>query len=192
MSLKCADLGSEAFHRQCNPLCNPLYPPADEPEMRRSRPFGESQACSPEMGAEAGGGGEPSGRPAHKPLYVARSCKISRALDHLAMNSDVEQFIHACQIFRQGDAERKAGLPISPLMDRHKGGISKSQEGVSGVSLGRMLCFASTGQQLPLLYSPVSSIYDFCFNFSVRSSSPSSLCLSSRPSAPSSLNAPPC
>ena len=67
----------------------------------------------------------------HTNRYVARSCKICRALDHLAMNSDVEHFIRACQIFRQGDAERKAGLPISPLMDRHKGGISKSQEGVS-------------------------------------------------------------
>ncbi len=35
------------------------------------------------------------------------------------------------EIFSQGDSEKKAGLPISPLMDRTKGGISKSQEGVS-------------------------------------------------------------
>ncbi|KAL6763789.1 3'5'-cyclic nucleotide phosphodiesterase [Haematococcus lacustris] len=33
------------------------------------------------------------------------------------------------EFFRQGDAERAAGLPISPLFDRMKQGISKSQVG---------------------------------------------------------------
>ena len=33
------------------------------------------------------------------------------------------------ECFRQGDAERAAGLPISPLYDREKPGISKSQVG---------------------------------------------------------------
>ncbi len=33
------------------------------------------------------------------------------------------------EFFRQGDAEREAGLPISPLFDRSKQGISKTQIG---------------------------------------------------------------
>lgn len=33
------------------------------------------------------------------------------------------------EFFRQGDKEGEAGLPISPLMDRNKGGVTKSQTG---------------------------------------------------------------
>ncbi len=33
------------------------------------------------------------------------------------------------EMFRQGDRERAAGMPISPLMDRSKGGVTKSQTG---------------------------------------------------------------
>jgi hypothetical protein len=33
------------------------------------------------------------------------------------------------EMFRQGDRERALGLPISPLMDRAKGGVTKSQTG---------------------------------------------------------------
>ena len=32
-------------------------------------------------------------------------------------------------MFRQGDKERELGQPISPLMDRAKGGVTKSQTG---------------------------------------------------------------
>ena len=35
------------------------------------------------------------------------------------------------QFFAQGDREREAGMPISPLMDRNKEGVSKAQAGVS-------------------------------------------------------------
>jgi hypothetical protein len=38
---------------------------------------------------------------------------------------------HLFQFFIQGDKERSAGLPVSPLMDRTKEGITKSQPGVS-------------------------------------------------------------
>ena len=54
-------------------------------------------------------------------------------LGHLASPKEVhKKWVKRLEeeIFRQGDAERKAGLPVSPLMDRNKGGISKSQEGV--------------------------------------------------------------
>ena len=33
------------------------------------------------------------------------------------------------EMFRQGDRERELGYPISPLMNRDKGGITKSQPG---------------------------------------------------------------
>ena len=36
------------------------------------------------------------------------------------------------QLFAQGDRERDEGLPISPLMDRSKDGVSKAQTGVRG------------------------------------------------------------
>ncbi len=36
------------------------------------------------------------------------------------------------QMFRQGDMEKEKGYPVSPLMDRAKTGITKSQPGVSG------------------------------------------------------------
>ena len=36
-------------------------------------------------------------------------------------------------MFRQGDLEKARGYPVSPLMDRDKEGITKSQPGVSGV-----------------------------------------------------------
>ena len=32
-------------------------------------------------------------------------------------------------MFRQGDRERALGQPVSPLMDRTKGGVTKSQTG---------------------------------------------------------------
>lgn len=59
------------------------------------------------------------------------------------------------EMFLQGDKERQAGLPISPLMDRHcsKGGVSRSQTGVSmsmggggggGLRGGRTVVWADT------------------------------------------------
>ena len=35
----------------------------------------------------------------------------------------------AQEMFRQGDRERALGQPVSPLMDRTKGGVTKSQTG---------------------------------------------------------------
>ena len=35
------------------------------------------------------------------------------------------------EMFTQGDLEKQRGYPVSPLMDRDKGGITKSQPGVS-------------------------------------------------------------
>jgi hypothetical protein len=42
------------------------------------------------------------------------------------------------EFFNQGDREKAAGIPVSPLMDRDKPGVSKSQPGfydfVSGIA----------------------------------------------------------
>lgn len=40
------------------------------------------------------------------------------------------------QFFAQGDSELEAGLPVSPLMDRHKEGVTRAQPGVSS-AVGR-------------------------------------------------------
>lgn len=37
------------------------------------------------------------------------------------------------EMFRQGDTERGLGQPVSPLMDRTKGGITKAQSGFFNV-----------------------------------------------------------
>ena len=47
----------------------------------------------------------------------------------------------AAQFFRQGDQEAQTGLPISPLFDRAKQGITKSQVGFFDI-VGRKLISA--------------------------------------------------
>ena len=52
------------------------------------------------------------------------------------------------QFFNQGDCERAAGLPISPLMDRTKEGITRSQPGffnIVALPLFSAFCSAFTG-----------------------------------------------
>jgi cAMP-specific phosphodiesterase 4 len=53
-------------------------------------------------------------------------------LGHIAESREVHlRWVAALEeeFFRQGDAERAKGLPISPLFDRTKPGITKSQIG---------------------------------------------------------------
>ena len=40
------------------------------------------------------------------------------------------------EFFRQGDLEKEAMIAVSPLMDRKKAGITKSQPGVRGRGAG--------------------------------------------------------
>ena len=57
-------------------------------------------------------------------------------LGHLASPQRVHRkWVHLLEeeMFRQGDLEKARGYPVSPLMDRDKGGITKSQPGVSPV-----------------------------------------------------------
>ncbi|GFH18038.1 phosphodiesterase [Haematococcus lacustris] len=53
-------------------------------------------------------------------------------LGHLAHAKDVHrrwvQLLEE-ELFRQGDLEVAAGLPVSPLMDRTKAGVTRSQAG---------------------------------------------------------------
>ncbi|KAF5833462.1 hypothetical protein DUNSADRAFT_10217 [Dunaliella salina] len=62
-------------------------------------------------------------------LQMALKCAD---LGHLTHVRDVHRrwvLLLEEEMFRQGDAEKAHGLPASPLMDRAKGGISKSQAG---------------------------------------------------------------
>lgn len=62
-------------------------------------------------------------------LQVALKCAD---LGHLASPRPVHRRWVACleeEFFRQGDREKGSGLGVSPLMDREKNGISKSQMG---------------------------------------------------------------
>eukprot|EP00775_Hariotina_reticulata_P007385 gene7385-7594_t len=57
-------------------------------------------------------------------------CLKAADLGHLAAPPAVHrQWVAALEEenFRQGDRERAAGLAVSPLMDRARGGITKSQ-----------------------------------------------------------------
>ena len=60
----------------------------------------------------------------------AGSLHIEADLGHLASPWEVHrQWVTRLEeeMFLQGDKERAAGMPVSPLMDRHKTGITKSQ-----------------------------------------------------------------
>jgi hypothetical protein len=57
------------------------------------------------------------------------------------------------EFFRQGDAEKAAGLPVTPLFDRSKPGVTKSQVAfmdIVAVPLFRALAQAFPGTE-PLL-----------------------------------------
>ena len=54
-------------------------------------------------------------------------------LGHLSSARSVHlKWVHLLEeeMFRQGDLERQRGYPVSPLMDRGKIGITRSQTGV--------------------------------------------------------------
>lgn len=62
-------------------------------------------------------------------LQVALKCAD---LGHISAPLDLHvRWVERLQeeFFRQGDAERAAGMPVSALFDRAKAGISKSQIG---------------------------------------------------------------
>jgi hypothetical protein len=69
-------------------------------------------------------------------------------LGHVAEGLDVHlRWVAALEeeFFRQGDRERGAGLPVSPLFDRSKPGITKSQVGFFDVvALPLFKAFASS------------------------------------------------
>ncbi|KAG2453156.1 hypothetical protein HYH02_002482 [Chlamydomonas schloesseri] len=73
-------------------------------------------------------------RPLDEPerLVTLQVCLKAADIGHLGENSDVhERWLSGLEeeFFRQGDKEKAMGLPISPLFDRTKKGVSKSQVG---------------------------------------------------------------
>ena len=69
--------------------------------------------------------------------YIHAHCRAQFALKcsdlgHLTSSPEVHKRWVAQleeEMFRQGDQERALGQPVSPLMDRAKGGVTKSQTG---------------------------------------------------------------
>ncbi|KAG2437343.1 hypothetical protein HXX76_006000 [Chlamydomonas incerta] len=65
-------------------------------------------------------------------LVTLQVCLKAADIGHLGEDSDVhERWLSSLEeeFFRQGDKEKSLGLPISPLFDRGKKGVSKSQVG---------------------------------------------------------------
>ena len=86
----------------------------------------------------AASGGSRMGGPAPQPLdeseRLLAMCIALKAADlgHLGEELEVHKRWLAGleeEFFRQGDQERELGIPISPLFDRAKQGVSKSQVG---------------------------------------------------------------
>ena len=73
------------------------------------------------------------------------------------------------EMFRQGDRERALGQPISPLMDRTKGGVTKSQTGffnivalpmyTVSIRIGGAASFGSLSEQGGFVYVPKIFLY---------------------------------
>jgi len=80
-------------------------------------------------------------------------------LGHLAAPWNVHtQFVKALEeeMFRQGDLEKSRGYPVSPLMDRDKDGIAKSQTGfLDAIVLPLYSSFAAVVPNIEPLLSQV-------------------------------------
>lgn len=77
-------------------------------------------------------------------LQLALKCAD---LGHLASSTEVhKEWVGRLEeeMFRQGDQERALGLTVSPLMDRTKGGVTKSQAGFFNVVALPMLRVSGT------------------------------------------------
>ena len=66
------------------------------------------------------------------------------------------------EMFRQGDRERAAGLNVSPLMDRTKGGVTKSQSGFFNiVALPMYTAFAQAFPEAAPMLAAVKANLEF-------------------------------
>ncbi|MEW5305755.1 MAG: hypothetical protein WDW36_008274 [Sanguina aurantia] len=78
--------------------------------------------------------GEPARRPVHdaeRVLALQMALKVSDLSNFLCTTSVYTRWVGCLEeeMFRQGDREKRAGLAVSPLSDRDKPGVSKSQVG---------------------------------------------------------------
>ena len=75
------------------------------------------------------------------PFLCIVHCTVLR---HRALNPEINLGIRrqpSQEMFRQGDRERAAGLPLSSLMDRQKAGITRLQVRAWLWVMGRMVVF---------------------------------------------------
>ena len=119
MSLKCADLGHLAASKEVH--CNWVNRLEEEVRMDQEQQLGRSTG-SRESGTK---------------------CAVCRYAESLLKDMTPRWMPRPLQFFAQGDRELEAGLPISPLMDRTKEGITRSQPGffsIVALPLFQSLC----------------------------------------------------
>ena len=95
---------------------------------------GRKRAGAPPRGRDLCAGWTLSKRQCCSPsLHI---CVCNYAHSHLC---ELHRWVHRleAEFFVQGDLEREAMLPVSPLMDRTKAGITRSQPGVRMKGGGR-------------------------------------------------------
>lgn len=66
-------------------------------------------------------------------------------------------------MFRQGDREKTLGQPVSPLMDRVKGGVTKSQTGFFNIVALPMYTVGRGPANVPFYFSQWLSWAVLCF-----------------------------
>jgi hypothetical protein len=64
------------------------------------------------------------------------------------------------EFFRQGDAEKAAGLPVTPLFDRNKPGVTKSQ--VAFMDVAVVPLFQALADQFPDTEPYLAGVSDCC------------------------------
>lgn len=116
--------------------------------LKRSSQSFSTRDLPSNYGGGGGGPGAPGGPPSPQPILhnldddsrtIALQMSLKCAdLGHWSSERSVHRkWVSSLEeeFFRQGDCELQAGLPISPLMDRTKGGVTTSQSGFYSIVL---------------------------------------------------------
>ncbi|KAG2430444.1 hypothetical protein HXX76_009967 [Chlamydomonas incerta] len=161
------------------PVPPPLPPPQPSPSSPRAPPQHQqtsrfarqslpaSRAAAATRVASGACAAPPPAPPADEAqrLLALQICLKVADIGHLAGTLPVHKRwlgVLEEEFFRQGDRERELGLPISPLFDRAKQGVSKSQVGFFefvALPLARALTSAFPGA------TPVISCFEFNYQY---------------------------
>mmetsp|Transcript_29009 Transcript_29009/g.75040 ORF Transcript_29009/g.75040 Transcript_29009/m.75040 type:complete len:974 (+) Transcript_29009:37-2958(+) len=123
-------MGDRSTHGECTPSGD--HTTSGENSIQgRDRHTGGSEG--PVRGSSTSGNREsPSSLDESQKLLLLQIALKCADLGHVAEDHDVHiRWVHALEeeFYRQGDREKAAKLPVSPLFDRDKPGVTKSQVG---------------------------------------------------------------